>query len=273
MIHPAGPRPLRRQVAVPIPVASGTLRGSIPGRRFTAPGYSAPGNPGEQRGCSSRPLQTGVVPPARSPAPLEAPGKRGRGCARRQRPGVRGRQGDTKHKPGPPPTLQPPHPREKPGTGGTGQDAPCPPALTLQTPRGAAVPARCRTETPGARGTPRAQNGYRGCVRDRPHPRAHGECPSGAHVCPPSAIPMGARNFPPAPVPAIPGAPRQDGPGPAHLLVCGCSRRRAVPGAAAPRSRPWRGLTAATALGMGPGRLRAAPDRGGPAPCSRPARH
>lgn len=30
MIHPANPRPLRRQVAVPIPVAAGTLQGTLP---------------------------------------------------------------------------------------------------------------------------------------------------------------------------------------------------------------------------------------------------
>lgn len=184
-----------------------------PGQHLMAPGYSAAGSPRGAAGLLHPPHSRPAQPlPFRSPAPPEAPGQRGRGCARRQCPSVReaparGRQGaggnyraqtGATHHPAAPPA---PPPREDPGTG---QDAPCTPApATLPgAPRCLPAPG---PGTPGGRGTPGTQNGSR-CAWDRHPPRPR--------TVPLRCLPSPSARHPqecsgPPPVPAIPRAPRR----------------------------------------------------------------
>lgn len=249
-----------------------------PWQHLMAPGYSAAGNPRGAAGLLHPPHSRPAQPlPSRSPAPPEAPGQRGRGCARRQCPSVRGapargRQGTggnyraqtgATHHPAASPA---PPPREDPGTG---QDAPCTPALTLQP-------------SPGLRGA---------CPLQGPEPpvpgerRGHRTAPGGVHGTDtprPRTVPLRCPPSPSARHPQEcsgppPRSPRSRGrPGGGEGGPHSPARLRGFP--AAGRSRrcrptqpPMAGLNGGGARhGAGPAPRCARPR--GPAPCSRPAR-
>lgn len=181
-------------------------------------------------------------------------------------------------------TLQPPGtppPREG---AGTGQDAPCTPALTLQTPREAgreprylpAHGAAHRTGTSRTQGPLGAQNGSRGCARNSPAPGPR-TAPLQTHAAPAPATPESTRDPPPHPGAhdsegAQAGRPRQGQArprSPARLRgfpAAGRSRR------CRPTQPPMAGLSGGGGArhGAGPALRCARPL--GPAPCSRAAR-